>query len=163
MRHLESGLERSRLEPAAIRAVQEGNLHSCHRMSPDRAFGDGGRFIGGVVQNLDLQELARIVQLAHGIDQPVRDVHLVVDRQLYRDTWQAFKRRVRHRMVILVLHVQVDEVVPVPPVYCENHQDEEIGRERERFERGHTRRSDEAGTICDYTAEISEINATNAP
>ena len=40
-------------------------------------------------------------------------------------------------MLVLVLHVQVDQVVPVPPVHRQNDQDEEIRREDERFRRRH--------------------------
>ena len=46
------------------------------------------------------------------------------------------------RLPILVLHVQVDQVVPVPPVDRQNDQDEEIGGECERLRQascGHKR------------------------
>ena len=43
------------------------------------------RLVGRVVEHLDFEQLARIVDLADRVDQPVRDVHLVVERQLDRD------------------------------------------------------------------------------
>ena len=46
------------------------------------------RLVGRVVEHLDFEQLARIVHLADGVDQPVRDVHLVEDRQLDGDARQ---------------------------------------------------------------------------
>ena len=45
----------------------------------------------------------------------------------------------RDRLLVLVLHVQVDQVIPVPPVDRENDQNEEIRGEGERFDGGHAR------------------------
>ena len=46
------------------------------------------RLVGGVVEDLDFEQLARVVELADGVDQPVRHVHLVVDRELDGDDRQ---------------------------------------------------------------------------
>ena len=56
-----------------------------------------GRLVGRIVEDLDLQQIARIVDLADGIDQPIRDVHLVEDRELDRHARQIrqFGRRQR--------------------------------------------------------------------
>ena len=51
------------------------------------------RLVGRVVEHLDLEPLARVVDRADGVDQPVDDVHLVVDRQLDRDDRQRVERR----------------------------------------------------------------------
>ena len=75
------------------------------------------RFVGRVVQDLDLEKLARILDLADGVDQPIGDVHLVVDRELNRDRGQRFLHAGRDGHPPLVLHVQVNEVIPVPSVY----------------------------------------------
>ena len=46
------------------------------------------RLVGRVVEHLDLEQLARVVDAADRVDQPVGDVHLVVERQLDRDDRQ---------------------------------------------------------------------------
>ena len=58
-------------------------------MPPHRQLGDLLRLVGRVVQDLDLEQVPRIVHLADGVDQPVRDVHLVEDRQLDGDARQV--------------------------------------------------------------------------
>ena len=46
------------------------------------------RLVGRVVEHLNLEQLARVVDLAHRVDQPIRHIHLVVERQLDRDDRQ---------------------------------------------------------------------------
>ena len=58
------------------------------RVPADGELGDLVRLVGRVVQHLDLEQLARVVDLADRVDQPIGDVHLVVDRQLDRDARQ---------------------------------------------------------------------------
>ena len=52
----------------------------CAALLPNGALGDAAGFVGRVVQDLNLEQFARIVDLTDGIDQPVRHVHLVIDR-----------------------------------------------------------------------------------
>lgn len=53
--------------------------------------GDGRRVVGGIVQNLDFQPFAGVVQRGHGVDQPADDLPLVVDRQLDRNERQVVR------------------------------------------------------------------------
>ena len=41
--------------------------------------------IGGIVEHLDVEQLARVIELRDGLDQPLDHVALVVDRQLDGD------------------------------------------------------------------------------
>ena len=50
--------------------------------------GDGGRLVRRVVEQLDLEAIARIVEGARRVDQPADDVRLVVDGQLHGDAGQ---------------------------------------------------------------------------
>ena len=132
LRHLHGGIERARLVAGAIGAMDVGDVDAVGGIAHHGALRHNARLVGGVVQHLDFEQLARIVELADGVDQPVRHVHLVVDRKLDRDLRQPFQAR-RHGMTVLVLHVQVDQVIPVPPVDRENDEDEKVGRENEGF------------------------------
>ena len=61
-----------------------------------RIVGELGDFAGlvrRVVQHLDFEQVAGIVNLANAIDQPVRDIHLVENRKLDRDPRQHRRRR----------------------------------------------------------------------
>ena len=51
----------------------------------DGALGDAARLVGRIVQHLNLEQLARVVDARDRLDQPVRHVHLVVERQLDGD------------------------------------------------------------------------------
>ena len=48
-------------------------------------FSQLGRPIGGIVQDLDLQPIPRIIQRGRGVNQPLDDVLFIEDRQLHRD------------------------------------------------------------------------------
>ena len=156
--HLHPGLERAGLVAGPIGAVQVGDVDAPGGVAPDGLLGYRACFVRGVVEHLDLQELARVIHLAHGVDQPVRDVHLVVDGQLHRDGRQRVHRPGRHRVPILVLHVQVDQVIPVPTVHGQNDQHEEIRGERERFRWRHIRARGAVNTINDYMGVIAKVN-----
>jgi hypothetical protein len=45
-----------------------------------RAFRDAARLVGGIVEHLDFEEIVRILDPADRVDQPIGDVHLVVER-----------------------------------------------------------------------------------
>ena len=121
------------LKPRAIDAVEVVDVEAARGVAAHRQLGDLGRLVGRVVEHLDLEQLARVVDLADRVDQPVRDVHLVVDRQLDGDARQHVERRQRRRHVVLVLHVKIHKVVPVPAVDGQDAQDEEVEDEDERL------------------------------
>ena len=55
----------------------------------DRRLRDLPRFVDRVVQYLNLEQLARVVEFANRIDQPIGDVHLIEDRKLDGDRRQG--------------------------------------------------------------------------
>ncbi len=160
LRHPEPRVERARLVAGAIGAMHVRDVDPLRRVAAHRALRDARRLVGGVVQHLDLEQLARIIDLADRVDQPVRDVHLVVDRQLDGDRRQLRERRARHRHLVLVLHVQIDQVVPVPPVHGENDENEEICAQDQGFAGGHRAGADAIRTISNYTDTVVQQEAT---
>ena len=64
----------------------------CGGVAADGELGDAARLVGRVVEHLDFEQVARIVDAADRVDQPVGDVHLVVERQLNRDDRQRIER-----------------------------------------------------------------------
>ncbi len=92
----------------------------------DAGAGDLGGFVGGVVQHLDLEQLARIIETRHGFDEALDDVALVVDGKLYGNLGPARDRRRRAGHILAVLSVLVDQPVTVQPEGGEHHQHGEI-------------------------------------
>ena len=81
---------------------------------PSRHF-DG--FVGGIVEQLDVEFLPRILQLADRLQQPLHHILLVEDRQLHRNSRQFLKPRRRlGSPLIAVLVVEIDQNVAVRPV-----------------------------------------------
>ena len=114
------------------------DVDALRRVPPHRQLGDLAGFVGRVVQHLDFEQLARVVEAADGVDQPIGDVHLVVDRKLDRDDRQRVERRRLDWLGILMPHVKIHEVVAVPAVDGQNAQDEEITDEDEGVRRSHS-------------------------
>ena len=97
---LETGLERARLVAVPIGAVEILDVDAFRREPPHRQLGDAPGFVGRVVEHLDLEQLARIVEPAHRLDEPVGDVHLVVERKLNRDDRRRRQRGTGLRLVV---------------------------------------------------------------
>ena len=114
--------------------------------------GDFLRLVGRVVQDLNLEQVLRVVHLADGIDQPVRDVHLVEDRQLDRDARQDVERRQSAGALTLVFHVKINKVVPMPAVNCQNAEDKEVENEDQCLRQAHKKMNPSRCTIDDFIA-----------
>ena len=136
-RDLQALVERAGLVAGAIRAVDVLDVDALHRMATHGELRDLLRLVRRIVQHLDLEQLARIFDLADSIDQPIDDIHFVVERQLDGDDRKRVERRLRHRLLALVLHVDVHQVVPVPSIDSEDEENEEISGEYECFDCGH--------------------------
>ena len=126
---------RGRLQPLGQRAglvpgpvgpvqVRDRVAQSGHLLA--RLAGDLGRVVGAVVQHLDLQLLARVVDLTGGLDDPLGDEVLVVHRQLHGHPRQLVEATGRQVRVVLVLVVQVNQHVPVEPVPGDDGQDDQV-------------------------------------
>ena len=138
LRLAQARLERARLESAPVGAMKIRDVESALRLPLHRARRDVAGLIGRVVQHLDFEQVPRIVDLADGVDEPLRHVHLVEDRELDRDARQRIERRdLPLRYVVPVLHVKIHKVVPVPAVDRQNAQDEEIQDENESLDGRH--------------------------
>ena len=81
------------------------------REAADGELGHAARFVGRVVEHLDLEKLSRVVDGAHRGDQPIGDVHFVVERQLNRHDGLRIERGAGLRLLIAVTQIQIDEVV----------------------------------------------------
>ena len=67
-RLLQPGLERPGLVAGAVDAVEISDVQALRGVPPDRQLGDFLRFVGRVVQDLNLEQVPGIVHLADGVD-----------------------------------------------------------------------------------------------
>ena len=84
-RRLETGGQGAGLEARPIVAMQVVDVEAFLALALDQRGDQLDGLVGRVVEHLDLQPVARIVDTAHGLDQPLRDVLFVEDRQLDGD------------------------------------------------------------------------------
>src|SRR5262249_6425836 len=73
--------------------------------------------------------------------QAVSDVHLVENRELNGYSGKRLRHRQLpgNRQLVLVFHVKIHKVVPVPPVDCQDAQYEEIDDEDQDLRQRHKR------------------------
>ena len=90
-RNAQPGFQRTRLVARTILTVEILDVDAMRGVAPDRELRDFSRFIRRVVQDLDLEQLRRVIEAANRVDQPIGDVHLVVDRQLNGDDRKRVK------------------------------------------------------------------------
>ena len=84
------------------------------------------RFVGGIVQDLDLEQFARVIDLADRLEQALDDVDLVEDRQLHRYLGQLLEMASRRDGSLPVFQEKVDNDVAVDPVSGETDQDGQV-------------------------------------
>ncbi len=89
------------------------------------------RFVGGVVEDLDLEEVLGIFEAADGVDEAVDDELLVEDGQLHRDPRQLIEVAAGVGVVVLaVLEVEVAQRIAVDAVDGQHDHDREVGQQK---------------------------------
>ncbi len=114
-RRLEPRRKRARLEPGAVEAVPQGYVDARGGEPAHRAFCDLGGLVRRVVQHLNLQERARIVQATDRLQQRLDHIHLVVDGELDRHA-RMHNQGSNARGGGPVLPVEARQMVAVPAV-----------------------------------------------
>ena len=77
--------EGARLVPAPVGAVVDGDVDASPAPLVGALAGEGGGVVGGVVEDLDLEEVAGVGEPAGGVDEALDDVLFVVDGELDGD------------------------------------------------------------------------------
>ena len=78
------------LVAGAVNAMEHADVQALLAVAGRGALADGGGFVGGVIQHLHLEPVARIAHAGDVVDQPLGHEGLVVERQLDRDQGQLF-------------------------------------------------------------------------
>ena len=101
----------------------------------DDELGDLLGFVGGVVEDLDFEEVLGIFEAADGVDEAVDDELLVVDGELDGDAGELVEAAGGLvGGVLAVVVVLPDQLVAVQSVDGEHDHDQEIGGEEEGIE-----------------------------
>ena len=149
-RLLEPGREGTGLEPGALATVEVGDREPA-RAELARGLGDDrAGVVGGVVENLDLEAVARVVEGADSLEQPARDVALIVEGKLHGHGWPLGWRIGSHRF---------PDAPAVPPV----DRKQEIGVqavEKERDDRDEVEDSDDDAHIVLVAKEAATGRAS---
>ena len=128
--HAQALIQSSRLEAMTIDPVNVGDPVSQGLIKLYGRLGNFYRAVGGVVQNLNLQLVGRIVQVAAGLDQPVNDELLVEDGELHGDAGKFGEVRLGlARSVLAVLVVAVDQLIAMNAIEGENDHHDEVGNQ----------------------------------
>ena len=134
-RGLESVVERAGFVAVPVGAVDVLDRVPCGAAAGDEGGGDLAGFVGGVVEQLDVELPARVIQFAAGIDQPVDDVLLVEDRKLDGNAGELGEAAGGLAGgILLVPVVEPDELVAMDAVKGEHDHDQEVGDEQEAVE-----------------------------
>src|ERR1017187_6141095 len=121
-----------------IVAMQVIDGMSQRSVAIDQNAGDLHGFVGGIIQQLDVEFVFRIFEAADRVKQPFHDVLLVKNGQLHGDARQVFGVKMRcgfRRLVLFVLVIKIDQPVAVSSVCRQNNQHDEIGNQQRQVER----------------------------
>jgi hypothetical protein len=124
---LKAVVERAGLVAVAVGAVDVFDVDALRAPLLDLLTGDLDRLIGRIVQHLDLELVGGVVDQARRVDQPLRDVHLIEDRELHRDGWKIFELFGDLRVALGVPIVEVHHEIAVEAVEAQDPQHHEIG------------------------------------
>ena len=129
-RFFESRFQRAGFEAFAIVAMMINNVKALFEVLVYRSRSDLLRVIGRIVQHLNLEQLTRIVQLDHCLDQPLGDIHLIEQRQLHRDARQAACNESGFwlRAMLLIAKEQIDKAVAIHTINGQQPEDTEVNR-----------------------------------
>jgi hypothetical protein len=101
--------------------VEAGGLEAL-----DLGFGDAAGLVGGIIEDLDLQEVARVLELADAIQEALDYVELVKDGELDGDAGEGLEAARGAGDVLAVLEEEVDDDITVNSVEGEAKEDGEV-------------------------------------
>ena len=142
----EAGVEGSGLVAVAVFAVEVvdglgGEAPVAGGVALDDVSGYGGGLVGGVVEDLDFEAVAGVVEAAAGVDEAADDELLVEDGELDGDEGKFALGEAGYGLVpaggvLLVAEVEPDELVAVEAEEGQDDHDEEVGDEEGVVEGG---------------------------
>src|ERR1700683_1898571 len=125
-RRFQAFLQRTGFIAFAVVAMDVTNGHSEGPVAFYTVAGDLAGLVGRIVENLNLEQLARIVELRNGFDKPFDDVAFVINGELNGDFGPGSYLRRRPRNVLSIFIIVVNQGVAVNAVGSQNDHYEKI-------------------------------------
>src|SRR5262249_47186100 len=125
-RDFESRGKCASLETGAVVAVQVGNRQSERLIPLDACACHLLRFIGRIVQHLDIKQISRIVEARDGIHKALDHIAFVIDGKLYGNLWPLGYGWSRAGYISAVLEERVNQIVTMQTIRGQNYQHDEI-------------------------------------
>src|ERR1700693_265729 len=122
----QSHRERAGLETSAIDAMNQLNVVTALAQFCRAGRGNFASIVRGVIEDLDLEQLARIIDFADRTEQSLDDVDLVKNRQLDGDLWQLLKPAGGGRSVFAMFKEKINDEIPVHTIGRQTDKDGEI-------------------------------------
>jgi hypothetical protein len=123
---LHSGFEGAGFETGTVGAMDELDIEAGGAQFGDLFGGDFSGFVGGIVEDLDLEEVTRVIEGGDGSEEALDDVQFVENRQLDRDSWQVVESRARLRRFMPIFQEKIDDNVAMQAVESQAEKDCEI-------------------------------------
>ena len=133
----EAFLQCAGLEAVAVGAVVVFDGVAEGAVFGDEAFGERVGFVSGVIEDLNLQLVLRVVDLDDGFNEAFDDEALIIERQLDSDGREFGEALGRGGgQVAAVFEVATDHFVAVHAIKAQDEQDGEIGDDEQVVEQG---------------------------
>jgi hypothetical protein len=123
---IETALEGAGLEAGAVHAVDVLDVEAFGPEALDLGLGDVAGFVGGIVENLDLEEVFRVIELGDAIEEALDDVELVKDGELDGDAGEGIEVADGAWDVFAMLEEEVNDDVTVNAVHAEAKENGEV-------------------------------------
>src|SRR5260370_9309262 len=124
----ESGCERSRLESGPINAMNQLNIEAALPQFFGARSSHFPCIVGGIVQDLDLQQFSRIIELADRAQKALHYVNFVKNRKLNGHSRQLPKPARRNHPPFAVFQEELNDKIPVNAVSREAEEHGEVTR-----------------------------------
>ena len=124
----ESGCERSRLESGPINAMNQLNIEAALPQFVGARSSHFPCIVGGIVQDLDLQQFSRIIELADRAQKAFHYVNFVKNRKLNGHSRQLPKPARRNHCAFAVFQEEINDEIPVNAVSREAEEHGEVTR-----------------------------------
>jgi hypothetical protein len=109
LRPIESVVQGSGFESDPILPVQNNGIKTIRSEIGDRALGQLASLISGVIQNLDLKFILRIVEFADRFQQPFDHMDFIIDGELDRDDREEIKFRGGCGLPVAILEIEIKD------------------------------------------------------
>ena len=134
---LEALIKGAGLIAFAIFAVHIDDIEAFSGFFIDGFFGDFLRFVGRVIEDLNLQFFLRIADFRDGVDEAFDDVFFIEHGQLNRHKRERFELPIGLRNVLFMDSVSGDHDEPMEAIEAEDTEDNEVKDNEDKIKRQH--------------------------